>query len=81
MTMKDYKGSSLFNDVKNPSLQAWNRLQVANNLVQDGRKEDSENYLKLVSADGQSAMGEMVKLIHTHGIEGVKRVIIRGLDV
>ena len=81
MTMKDYKGSSLFNDITNPSLQAWNRLQVANNLVQDGRKEDSENYLKLVSADGQAAMGEMVKLIHAHGIAGVKRAIIRGIDV
>ena len=40
-----------------------------------------ENYLKLVSDDGQAAMTEMVKLIHTHGIAGVKRAIIRGIDV
>jgi len=79
--MNQYKGASLFNDVKNPQLQAWNRLQVANNLVQDGRKADSENYLALVNEGGQAAMGEMVKLIHAHGIAGVKRAIIRGIDV
>jgi hypothetical protein len=79
--MNSYKGASLFNDVKNMQLQAWNRLQVANNLVQDGRRDDSESYLALVSEGGQAAMGEMVKLIHAHGIEGVKRAIIRGINV
>lgn len=43
--MNDYKGYSLFNDVKNQKIQDWNRYMVFFNVIRDKGVDEGKKYL------------------------------------
>ena len=63
----EYKGYSLFNDIEDVSLKAWNRSAVAINLHAMKQEEDSTAYLECLDSVGQNQVLAMIKYIKAVG--------------
>ena len=55
---------------------AWNRLQVLNNLVQSGRRIVADTYLKSFTEVEQEGMANTLIAIHDKGYEAVHRSVV-----
>jgi len=55
---------------------AWNRLQVINNLVQSGRRLVADSYLKSFTEAEQEGMANTLIAIHDKGYEAVHRSVV-----
>lgn len=76
-----YKELSLFNDIKNNSHRAWNRLTTISNLKEKGRTRDAAAYLDKLDDVGRAGVGLMLLAIKNKGIETVRAELNRGLDM
>ena len=60
----------------NGRLDAWNRLQTLNNLVQGGRRLVADTYLKSFSKAEQEGMANTLIAIQDKGYEAVHRSVV-----
>lgn len=74
-----YKEHSLFNNIKNPSHKAWNRLLTVTNLHDQGRNNDAKNYIEKLDKEGQAAMGLLALAIKKKGLETVRAELNRSI--
>jgi len=75
-----YKEVSLFNDIKNVSQRAWNRLLTITNLSDQGRGRDAKGYLDKLDNSGRAAIGLLVLAIKKEGLETVRAELNRGVE-
>lgn len=69
----NYKGSPLFNDVKDVRLQTWNRCAIVFNLTADRGAEAAKAYAQRFSADDRTRISNMFKLIEKYGYETIRK--------
>ena len=75
-----YKELSLFNNIKNNSHRAWNRLLTISNLKEKGRTRDAANYLDKLDEVGRTGVGLLLLAIQNKGIETVKAELNRSIE-
>lgn len=75
-----YKELSLFNEIKNVSQRAWNRLLTITNLSDQGRGRDAKGYLDKLDNSGRAAIGLLVLAIRKKGLETVRAELNRGVE-
>ncbi len=63
-------------DTGNLRHNAWNRLQILNNLVESGRRNVADTYLKSFSKTQQEDMAEILIRIGDSNYETVHREIV-----
>ena len=66
-----------FNDVRNPRLQAYNRLMTFLNVVQDAGQGLARDYLKGLPHNGRAVMIKLKKEIETDGFSRISQDIIK----
>lgn len=71
--MNDYKGYSLFNDVKNNKLQDWNRYFTFYNIIQDKGMAKAKEYLTYIDKSGK----ERLVALHKRFVAGETMADIR----
>lgn len=64
-----------FDEVLNPALRAFNRYQVAKNLLEDGGKAYAEDYIEQFSKEDIAQMSRIHSLIYTKGIKEVRLMV------
>lgn len=74
-----YREFSLFNDVEDSGLKAWNRLHTVNNLKEMGRRRDAAGYLDKLDEAGRAGVGLLLLAIKKKGIETVQRELNRSI--
>jgi len=79
-TNNSYKELSLFNNIKNNSHRAWNRLLTISNLKEKGRTRDAANYLDKLDETGRAGVGLMLLAIKNKGLETVKAELNRNIE-
>lgn len=73
----EYRGYSLFRDIENPSLRAWNRCAVLFNIEEDLGEGASAGYAStLTDAERMAVIATFVR-IKEIGYEATKREIFR----
>lgn len=65
-----------FQDIKDPYLRAFNRVQVVYSLNADGRKHTALQYMKPFSEADKVAMGMVTKDIRELGFTQVRKNIV-----
>lgn len=75
-----YKELSLFNNIKNNSHRAWNRLLTISNLKEKGRTRDAANYLNKLDEVGRTGVGLLILAIQNKGLETVKAELNRNIE-
>ncbi len=79
MTTFDYP---TFDEVKNPTLRNWNRLNIMFNMKEFFTNSNmAHNYLKKFSHKDQIELAKLSILISKNGYENTRRSIIRGNNV
>jgi hypothetical protein len=73
-----YKGYSLFNDVADTTIRAWNRCRVSFNINQLGLTEE---YIKNINTEGKEEMADMFGLIKEMGYDQTRRKVFRELKL
>lgn len=76
----DFKGFSLFNDVKDPKLQAYNRAAMLKNLRESHGDELANNYYLSFGGPSQFGIITTMMFVKEHGWDEVKRRIINGFE-
>ncbi len=74
------KGYSLHVDVENPALRAWNRLQTANNIMQDLGAGAAEAYLNRFTQDEQGHIAILVHSVKLKGHEAVCADVMKSVN-
>lgn len=64
-----------FDEVLNSALKAFNRYQVAKNLLEDGGKAYAEDYINQFSKKDILDMSDIHILISTKGIKEVRQMV------
>ena len=75
MTNK-FKGQSLFNDVKNPELQAWNRCSVFFNLFGDQGKLEAQMYIAQFTDEEKLRVLDMFKRVKEDGYTQTRLAVL-----
>lgn len=75
-----YKGFSLFFEVKSRVLRAWNRRSVLINLVEQDRPRDLEEYYSRFPASEQNLIKSLSRDVFIFGEEAVRSKINRGMQ-
>lgn len=70
-----YKGYSLFNDVEDDLLQAWNRSQVVANINQDMGQESAESYVNHFKPEDKMKVQILLAAVSHVGKEEVQKRI------
>ena len=71
--MNQYKGYSLFNDVSNKRIQAYNRMVVSFNIYSDLKNDvDVQKYASHFSGEEYRLMIEMGELVKEKGVAAAK---------
>ncbi len=73
--MKNFKGYSLFNDVRDRKLQSFNRLQTMVNINTNMGEEQATHYVNEFSADEKKDLTAMALWIKQDGLASVQRQI------
>ena len=73
----NFNGYGLFNDVRKPVLQAYNRANTYLNINERHGKEVGMRYLRKFDRNGQLAIFSIMKRIHVSGYEQTRRDIMR----
>jgi len=74
---KQYKGYSLFDDVKQDTLKVFNRCVTLGNINDDLGKAHVSRYLNLLTDKDKLKISVMLQYIKAKGIESVKREVSR----
>ena len=69
----NYKGSPLFNNVKDVRLQTWNRCAIVFNLMADRGKSATQDYVAQFSDEDKVRINNMFKLIEKYGYETIRK--------
>lgn len=75
MTNK-FKGQSLFNDVKNKELQAWNRCAVFFNLFGAQGKLEAQLYAAQFNDDDKKALLAMFNRVKEEGYTTTRNAVV-----
>lgn len=73
--MKDYKGYSLFNEVKDAKLRAFNRVQTMVNINEATGEQQAQHYVECMDDAGKKDMAIMAAWIKRDGQENVIKQI------
>lgn len=77
----EYGGYPLFNEIKNPTLRTWNRVNVIYNMKEFLRNNAlAVKYAQQFTRNEQLAIHTMLLEIYRYGYEATRRTIIRGLN-
>lgn len=71
--MSKFKGSPLFNTVKDVRLQTWNRCAIVFNLTADRGREAAKEYVSQFSDEDKQRITNMFKLIEKYGYETIRK--------
>jgi hypothetical protein len=74
----NYKGYSLFNDIEDRKMRAFNRVVTMVNINDDLGEDDANIYIQSVESNSQRDMAIMAKWIGVDGRESVRKQIIKG---
>lgn len=81
-TYDEFKGYPTFDDVKNPTLRTWNRMNVIFNMKEFLKNNDMvTRYMQKFNKDDQLAIGRLAIKIKKNGYENTRREIIRNNNV
>lgn len=75
--MNDYKGYSLFNDVMNPVIRAWNRANTVFNIKEQHGSVLATRYAKNFDRNSLLAIFTVFTSIDKRGYEQTRRDIYR----
>lgn len=75
--MSKFKGQSLFNEVQNPELQAWNRCSVFFNMFGDQGKVPAQMYVAQFSEDDRKAILAMFDRVKREGYNETRAAVLR----
>ena len=76
---EEYKGWSLFNEVEDPTLRAWNRCAVVFNM-REMNDVAHETYMEKVDSVGKSQMLAMFQYIEKLGYDTARRNVFGKLS-
>lgn len=76
--LDEYYGYSLFNDVEDMDVRAYNRCIVIFNIMDAHGMAPAEEYSMKVDAKGQMEMWVMFNCITSRGLDSVKAEMSRG---
>lgn len=66
-----------FDDIKEPKLQAWNRLNVIFNIKENINNTAATEYSKQFTKDGKLAIMLLAAYITKHGYENTRRELFK----
>lgn len=69
----NYKGSPLFNDVKDVRLQTWNRCAIVFNLMADRGRDAAKAYMSKFNDEDKVRVNNMFELIRKYGYETIRK--------
>lgn len=69
----NYKGSPLFNDVKDVRLQTWNRCAIVFNLMADRGRDAAKAYMSKFNDEDKVRVNNMFELIGKYGYETIRK--------
>jgi hypothetical protein len=69
----NYKGSPLFNNVKDVRLQTWNRCAIVFNLMADRGQAAVQEYVKQFEDADKLRINNMFKLIEKYGYDAIRK--------
>ena len=69
----NYKGSPLFNNVKDVRLQTWNRCAIVFNLMADRGQAAVQEYVKQFNDEDKTRVNNMFKLIEKYGYDTIRK--------
>lgn len=69
----NYKGSPLFNNIKDVRLQTWNRCAIVFNLMADRGKAATQDYVSQFNDEDKVRINNMFKLIEKYGYETIRK--------
>ncbi len=73
----EFHGYSLFTDVINPTIRAWNRANTVYNIKERHGDAVASNYLKKMDKHSQTAVYTTMLTVAKDGYENVRRAIFR----
>ena len=79
--MNEFNVYPLFNDVKNPTLRTWNRLNIIYNMKKLVGNAVSQKYTGKFKHDDLARIMKLSKHIETNGYEQTRRDIMKGLMI
>ena len=79
--MTDYKGYSLFEDLDNDLLQAWNRCNTIANINKDVSEEAAQEYFDLFDKTEQMKIKMLLLMTSASGKEEVQKRINETLEL
>ena len=74
--VNEFKGYSLFTEIENKMLRAYNQWNVVSNLTQNGLKELAYEYLENLPKEDKVGLTIISTYIKMKGLEETKREII-----
>ncbi len=75
MKKNDYNGTSLFQDIKDKELRAFNQANIIINLSIEGK--NFKNYMEAVPKEDYEQLWNMLKYIRSNKLDNVKQEMIR----
>lgn len=75
--MSEFLGYPLFNKIRNPNLQAYNRANIYMNIKERHGSVPAERYIKRLDRNGQLNLYTMMKRFNDDGFEQVRRDVMR----
>lgn len=69
----NYKGSPLFNDIKDVRLQTWNRCAITFNLMADRGRDAAKAYVAQFNDEDKLRVNNMFELIKQYGYENIRK--------
>lgn len=72
-----FLGYPLFNKIRNPNLQAYNRANIYMNIKERHGTVPAERYIKKLDRNGQLGVLTMMGRFHRDGYEQTRRDIMR----
>lgn len=79
--MTEYKGYSLFEDVENDLLQAWNRCNTIANINKDVSEEAAQEYFDMFNKVEQMKIKMLLLMVSTSGKDEVQKRINETLQL
>ena len=73
-------GFSLFNDVENKTLKAFNRYQIICNLIEmktKGSRDLSKEYISHLSNEDRAAVVAIAAAVRANGLDTIKAYVTR----
>ena len=74
--VNEFKGYSLFSEIENKMLRAYNQWNVISNMTQNGYKELAYDYLNTLTQEDKVGLTIITTYIKMKGLEETKREII-----